>query len=226
MSGELSCKNIIVILAGGIGERYDANKPKQFSMICGKELLAYSVEEMKKVQNAHKILIVLNNDKEEMERVKNTYKVEIIEGGKDRAHSFQNALTYIKKVYRRCEKVVFHEAARPLIKSKTIDHYFELLDEYDYIESCKKITDSLGSYVVKAPRREDYYLIQAPEAYRFSVVDQYFDCDSPIYFAANQFPEFIKGYQYFDIENNIKLTTPGDKAMIEYVIGQANRNSV
>ena len=99
-----------------------------------------------------------------------------------------------------------------------IDKYFELLDEYDFVESCQKIKDSLGSYVMQAPRREDYYLIQAPEAYRFSVLKQYYDCDSEIYFAANQFPTFIKGYQYFDIKNNIKLTNPEDKVLIEYLL--------
>lgn len=73
---------------------------------------------------------------------------------------------------------------------------------------------------MQAPRREDYYLIQAPEAYKFSVLTQYYDCDSDIYFAANQFPAFIKGYQYFDIKNNIKLTSPDDKVLIEYLLSK------
>ena len=92
------------------------------------------------------------------------------------------------------------------------------MDSYDYVESCKQITDSLGSYVAKAPRREDYFLIQAPEAYKISVLKQYYDSESPIYFAANQFPDFVKGYQYFDVENNIKLTTKEDRAIIEYIL--------
>lgn len=218
MFGEQICKNVIIILAGGIGTRYDADRPKQFLEIAGKELLAYSIEEMQKCRSAHRIMVVLNNDKKEMKRVQDTYQVEVIEGGKDRAHSFQNALSFIKNTYKDCEKVVFHEAARPLIESKTIDEYFMLLDDYDYVESCKRITDSLGSYVAKAPRREDYFLIQAPEAYRLSVLTQYFDCESPIYFAANQFPNFVKGYQNFEIKNNIKLTIPEDRAMIEYIL--------
>jgi 2-C-methyl-D-erythritol 4-phosphate cytidylyltransferase len=218
VGGIIMASNILVILAGGSGVRYKANKPKQYSTINGKELLEYSIDEMKLSERADKILVVLNNDPKSMERVSKEYNVEVLAGGKERAYSFQNAIDYVKFHYPECKKIIFHEAARPLVNHDVIDKYFDLLDEYDFVESCKKISDSLGSYVVQAPRREDYYLIQAPEAYKFSVLDQYYNCDSDIYFAANQFPAFVKGYQYFDIPNNIKLTKPEDKALIEFLL--------
>lgn len=212
--------NILVILAGGSGTRYKAGMPKQYTTINGKELLEYSIDEMKRSKLTDQIIVVLNNDQKEINRVTKQYKVNVIVGGKERAYSFQNAIDYVSDRFPQCKKIIFHEAARPLVDHDVVDQYFELLDQYDYVESCKKISDSLGSYVLKAPRREDYFLIQAPEAYRFSVLKQYYNCDSPIYFAANQFPDFIKGYQYFDIKNNIKLTTPEDKAVIEFLLNQ------
>lgn len=210
--------NVLVILAGGTGSRYQAGKPKQFTDINGKELLEYSIDEMKQSEESDAILVVLNDDKNEVSRVNKQYGLEVIIGGSNRAHSFQNAIDYVTDKYSSCKKIVFHEAARPLVNHEIVDKYFKILDDYDYVESCKKIHDSLGSYIIKAPRREDYYLIQAPEAYRFSVLKQYYDCESDIYFAANQFPEFIKGYQYFDIQNNIKLTNPEDKVLVEYLL--------
>ena len=212
--------NILVILAGGSGVRYNNNVPKQYSTINGKELIEYSIDEMKLSKKTDKLLVVVNNDPNAIEHVHSTYGVEVVAGGKERAYSFQNAIDYIKKRYPECKKVIFHEAARPLVNHGVIDKYFDLLDEYDYVETCQKIKDSLGSYIIQAPRREDYYLIQAPEAYRFSVLNQYYDCDSDIYFAANQFPSFIKGYQYFDLQNNIKLTTQDDKVLIEYLLNK------
>lgn len=218
--------NILVILAGGSGSRYKSKTPKQYTMINGKELLEYSIDEMKQAKNVDRMVVVLNNDSDVINHVAETYGVEIVAGGKERAYSFQNALNYINMKYPECRKVVFHEAARPLVSHMVIDCYFDLLDKYDYVESCKKINDSLGSYVIQAPRREDYYLIQAPEAYRLSVLNQYYNCDSKAYFAANQFPSFIKGYQYFDIQNNIKLTTPSDKILIEYLLTKKNNTSI
>ncbi len=211
--------NIIVILAGGLGLRFDAGKPKQYLQIRGRELLSYSVEAMRASRLADRILIVLNHDEEEIRRVEKNYQLPVIAGGEDRAHSFQNALDHIRDVWGGCRKVIFHEAARPLVTAETIDLYFELLDRWDYVETCRKITDSLGSYTLRAPRREDYYLIQAPEAYRYEILQQYYDCESDIYFAANQFPDSVKGTQYFGLKHNYKLTTPEDLALIELLLG-------
>lgn len=209
--------NILIILAGGIGSRFNADTPKQYIKLKGKELLEYSLDEMKKSSNTDKLILVLNADGEQENKyIERGY--DVISGGKDRAHSFQNALDHVNSNYKGCKKIVFHEAARPLVTHDVIDKYFDLLDEYDYVESCQKITDSLGSYMIQAPRREDYYLIQAPEAYRLSVLNQYYDCESPIYYAGNQFPSFVKGYQYFGIKRNFKLTNPEDKVLIEYFL--------
>lgn len=216
--------NILVILAGGVGKRFKSNEPKQYNLINGKELIYYSIDEMLQCKNVDRIILVLNDDNKKIEEIKKVYDVDVIIGGKERAYSFQNAIDYTKISYSSCKKIIFHEAARPLVGAEVIDKYFDLLEEYDFVETCKKIDDSLGSYVVNAPRREDYYLIQAPEAYRFSVLQQYYDCNSPIYFAANQFPPFVKGFQYFDIDNNFKLTKPEDKVLIEYLL--TKRNSV
>ena len=210
--------NIIVILAGGIGERFRSHYPKQYTLLKGKKILEYSIDEMKKSKKCDKILLVLYNDRTEVDFFRKKYGFDVILGGEKRMDSFQNALDYINRNHPECKKVIFHEAARPLVKHEIIDMYFDLLDEYDYIETCQKITDSLGSYVINAPKREDYYLIQAPEAYRLSILNQYYDHESDIYYAGNQFPSFIKGYQCFDIVNNYKLTTPEDKALIEFLL--------
>lgn len=211
-------QNILVILAGGMGVRYNAKEPKQYTLINDKTLLEHSLDEMRESVNTDRIVLVINNDPEKIEFIKQKYDIDVIVGGSERANSFQNAIDYVSETYKDCKKIVFHEAARPLVGHSVIDKYFELLDEYDYVESCKKISDSLGSHVIKAPRREDYFLIQAPEAYRFSILKQYFDYTSDIYFAANQFPDFVKGYQYYDIPYNIKLTNPQDKILIEYIL--------
>ena len=214
----MSCFNVLVILSGGVGERFNAICPKQYTLLKGKKLLDYSIEEMLKSLRADKVLLVLNEDPREEARIRNQYGLDIVTGGKTRADSFQNALNYINRNHFECKKVVFHESARPLVKHEIIDKYFDLLDVYDYVETCKKITDSLGSYIMKAPRREDYYLIQAPEAYRLAILNQYYDSHSDIYFAGNQFPSFVKGYQCFEVVNNYKLTTPEDRALIEYFL--------
>ncbi|MCR4754877.1 MAG: 2-C-methyl-D-erythritol 4-phosphate cytidylyltransferase [Lachnospiraceae bacterium] len=215
--------NILVILAAGMGIRYGTEVPKQFTLLLGKEVLRIVLETMIPSEFTDRIIVVLDNE-ERMKLVKTEYDVDVILGGKDRAHSFQNALSYINNSYKDATKVIFHEAARPLVSSEVIDTYFTLLNQYDYVETCQEITDSLGSYILESPKREDFYLIQAPEAYRINILNKFFDCDSSIYFAANQFPKECKGYRYFNVPNNIKLTKPEDKYLIEFLLKQQSND--
>ena len=53
----MMASNILVILAGGSGVRYKADKPKQYTTINGKELLEYSIDEMKLSGKTDKILV-------------------------------------------------------------------------------------------------------------------------------------------------------------------------
>jgi 2-C-methyl-D-erythritol 4-phosphate cytidylyltransferase len=213
-------KNVLVVLAAGLGMRYGSEIPKQYSIICGHEVLDWTMAEVSASKLSDKIVITLDNSAKRIDTARERYQTDVIRGGEDRAHSFQCALDWINAQYPECEKVVFHEAARPLVEHDIIDKYFTLLDTYDYVETCKTIVDSLGSYIEKAPRREDYYLIQAPEAYRIEVLNRYFDCESSIYFAANQFPSTCNGFRCFDVKNNYKLTNPEDKILFEALLSK------
>lgn len=218
MSDNSNIKNIVILLAAGTGSRFGSEVHKQFYKIDGKEIISYSIEQLKKVSNMDKLLVVLEESEVNSGEIANRYDVETVAGGSSRAESFDNALKYIDEHYDSCVNVIFHEAARPLVKSEVFKKYFELLKEYDYVESCKKITDSLGSYIEGEFKREDFYLIQAPEAYRFRLLKDNFDVNSDIYFAAQQLPKDSKGYQYFDIQNNYKLTYQEDIGIIRYML--------
>lgn len=211
-------KNVGIILAAGYGSRYHSIIPKQFTEICGREVISYSIDEFRSSKNMDVFVVLLSREEYESRSVEKQYGVETVAGGASRAESFFNALIHIQEHYPDCEKILFHEAARPLVKAETFDLYFELLDEYDYVMSCKTITDSLGTYLSYIPKREDYFLIQAPEAYKYSMLLEHFNVKSDIYFAAYQLPQEAKGYMYFGIKHNLKLTYPEDREMIEFFL--------
>ena len=50
-------------------------------------------------------------------------------------------------------------------RPETIDEYIRKLDEYDWVQTTIKITDALGSYKDRTVDRNDFFLIQAPDAY-------------------------------------------------------------
>jgi len=214
--------NIGVLLAAGLGQRFSENVQKQYVSLCGKEVISYGIDAFKSSALTDDFIVVVDKEIFENGYVSKKYNVKCIEGGNSRAKSFDNALKYIKNNFSDCEKVIFHEAARPLIKPSVFDDYFKILDDYDYIETCAHITDSLGYVGEKVPNREDFFLIQAPEAYRFNLLYENFDVKNPIYFAAHQLPKNARGYKNFEIGPNFKLTYSEDLQLLEYFISSKN----
>ncbi|MBQ3816889.1 MAG: 2-C-methyl-D-erythritol 4-phosphate cytidylyltransferase, partial [Clostridia bacterium] len=163
-------------------------------------------------------------DKEQFEKgeIERRYGVKTVLGGSSRNGSFKNALNYIAKHFPNCEKIIENNAACPMITAEVIDKYIGFLDEYDYVETAFKITDALGSYDKRPCDREDFYLIQAPDAYRFRLLYENFDENSPLCHPAQQLPKTAKGYQYFDYGANHKVTYPYDLKIVEILMNEKN----
>ena len=210
--------NIGIILAGGICSRFGADKPKQYCKILGKEMILYSIDAFKNAKKIDDFIVVLDKEQFEKGEIASKYNVKTVLGGSSRNASFKNALDYIAKNYPACEKIVENNAACPMITSEVLDKYMSFLDEYDYVETAFKITDALGAYDKRDCDREDFYLIQAPDAYRFKLLYKYFDSESPLCHPAQQLPKNTKGYQYFDYGANHKVTYPYDLEIVEILM--------
>ena len=209
-----------IILAGGIGSRFKGNKPKQYYLINGRELIWYTIDAFKQAKNIDDIIVVLDTAEYESKRIETEYNINTVLGGATRNHSFKNALEYIKQNYPDCSKIVENNAACPFITADVIDKYVELLDEYDFVQTTFKITDALGSYASRTVDREDFFLIQTPDAYRFSVLYDNFDPNNPNGHPAAQLPENFKGYNYWDFGVNIKVTYPEDIQIVEMLMNR------
>lgn len=211
-------KNIGIILAGGVGSRFKGDKPKQYYQINGKEMVYYSIEAFKNSQTLDDFIVVVDETEFANNRIKDLYSVKTILGGKTRNHSLKNALDYIKVNYPFCEKVIENNAACPMITQKIIDDIIGILDDYDYVQCTYKITDALGSDKHRYVNRDDYYLIQSPDAYKFDLLYKHFDADNPIGHPAAQLPDNSKGYNYYGFQPNIKVTFPEDLRIVELVM--------
>lgn len=217
-------KNIGFILAGGIGSRFSADKPKQYHLIFGKEIISYSINAFKKAKLLDDFFVVLDAKEFNEKRIEEEYSIKTIIGGNTRNESFKNALEYIKQNYPDCEKIIENEAARPMVTADVVDKYLTLLDEYDFVNTTAKISDSLGCYDVSYIDREKYYLIQAPDAYRFKQLYECFDEKSPLSHPAHQLPKGVKECRYFDFGNNYKITFPWDIKIVEMMMKQRDEN--
>lgn len=211
-------ESIGIILAGGIGSRFQGNKPKQYYQINGREMISYSIDAFKNASLIDDFIVIVDEAEYTAGRIRDTYKVKTVKGGATRNHSLKNALNYIKDYFPNCKKIIENNAACPLITSAVINDIIALLDENDFVQCTYKITDALGSYTERNVNRDDYFLIQSPDAYRFDLLFRYFDADHPNGHPAVQLPETAKGYNYFGFQPNIKVTYPIDLIIAEMIL--------
>lgn len=208
--------NIGLILSSGEGRRFGGNIPKQYCKLVGKQVISYSIEAMKQCEDLDKIYVICNQSY--VEELSKLYNVECIVGGESRNKSLGNGLERIKKDYPLCEKVFIQEAARPFVTQEIVSQYLNLLNEHDAVITTKKITDSLGSVNQWHVNREEYFLVQAPEAFRFPLLYKYFDEESEITATSQQLPEDSKVYCNYEFSNNMKITYGQDLQLAEMMM--------
>ena len=82
-------------------------------------------------------------------------------------------------------------------------------------QTALKITDALGSYKDRMVNRDDFFLIQAPDAYRFGMLYDCFDPAHPNGHPAVQLPEKARGCNAFFDGRVFKVTHPDDLKIVE-----------
>lgn len=217
-------KVIGIVLAGGSGTRFKGTVPKQYCLLAGKEVISYSIEAFRNAALVDDLIVVVDAQEYELGRIAATYNVPTVLGGSTRNGSLANAMAYIRTHYPDCTKIIENNAACPLLRSQQIDDIIRLLDDYDFVQSTYKITDALGSYSSRTVDREDYFLIQAPDAYRFPLLCEHFKAEHPNGHPAAQLPDSATGYNYMCEGQPFKITYPDDIEIAEILLRRAGLN--
>lgn len=208
-------KNIIMITSGGVGQRFGAGMPKQYVEIDGRQVIGYVIEACRQSRLADNILVVAHPQYHDELRTR--YGVEVTASGAELNDTKRAGLDYLRQ-HSGCERLVVVDAVRPEVEAAVIDRFFSLLDDYDAVANARKITDSLGCYDQWIVDRERFYTLSTPEAFRFSLIDQYFRADSPLTESIQQLPPTSRIYLDFDAPYYDKLTYPEDFAKIQAVL--------
>lgn len=217
--------NIVAILANGVGNRFDSNVPKQFHKINKKMIIEYVLEAVATSKQTDKIVISTNIEcnAKYITELESKFQFDIVCGGNTRNHTLKNVIDYIDSNYN-CQNIIICDSVRPMITDDLIDSYFEFLNEYDTVVTAQKITDSLGCVDFRKIDREDYYLMQSPEAFRFNLLKNSFDPNSNLTEVTQQLPQGSKIKLNFNFRHNIKLTYPEDLKLIEILIKESSIN--
>jgi len=197
--------NIVIILAGGIGKRYGATIPKQYTLIAGRPMIDYVIDAVRDSKETDKTIVV-------MDRQWIHYSEKLVQSDFDfaphgitRCESLYQGLSRIRESYN-CEKVVVVDAVRPFITGKLIDEYFHLLDKYDAVITAERITGGFTDIHNRNLDRNDYIITQSPEGFRFELLWESYDRHFPYQETAGMLPEGSSRYYNWDFKNNLKIT--------------------
>lgn len=210
--------NTAIVLAAGKGSRFSNNTVKQYIKINGKPLIQYSIDACVSSKLISNIVLVSDQENYPTHYIKSSKPLRCILGGDSRNHSLYNALLFIKYNYPETINIIILESARPLIDFERLDFMITELKFYDAIISGSPVVDSLVDNNLSAVNRNEYTLIQSPEAYNFKNLFLVFSPTSNLSSPFHQIPDTYQ--KKINITNipNFKVTYPSDLPVIERII--------
>jgi 2-C-methyl-D-erythritol 4-phosphate cytidylyltransferase len=217
-----------IIVAGGSGMRMNSPVPKQFLKLDGKPVLMHTIDRFLETKLAIDIILVLPAGQIGFwQQLCQDYNFNvpllITEGGETRFHSVQNGLRMIKGD----GIVAVHDAARPLVSTKTILTAYKTAEMYGNAVPAIPVSDSIRQ--IESTRsiavdRSRYCKIQTPQCFDIAMLkhayaQEYrytFTDDATVVESIGEKVHLIDGNV-----SNIKITNPEDlvvaEALLKYV---------
>lgn len=222
----------VVVVAGGSGRRMGTELPKQYLMLKDQPIIIWTLlniyEATQDWVDSELILVRPRGDQAYVEELLPSYlpssiQVKIADGGKERADSVQNGLALATGRY-----VMIHDGVRPFVTHAMLQRLWSARQSKAVIPAILP-TDSIrlvqGDGANQAMDRSTIRLVQTPQLFDREVLVK-------SYQAFNEQPDptctddasIVERYGGLNTtivegeEQNIKLTTPKDRVLAEWIM--------
>lgn len=218
-----------IVLAGGRGKRMGTIQSKQYIDLNGKPILYYTLKQFVNNELIDNIILVVSEDEKEYckSEVLNKYGLkvnEIVVGGKERQDSVYNALSMAKGT----DIVLIHDGARPFVSERIISDAIKYAKIYKAAAPGVMPKDTIKvkdkeNFSIDTPKRCDLVGVQTPQAFDFKMI---YDCHKKVKEQGRVVTDDTmvvelfgnKVYLYEGEYTNIKITTPEDLILAEYLV--------
>jgi 2-C-methyl-D-erythritol 4-phosphate cytidylyltransferase len=219
-------KKIALIVAGGNGSRMNNSVPKQFLLLNNKPVLYYTIQAFLNAYDDIEIVLVLPEEhigkgQEIIDGYFDASKFKITAGGRTRFHSVQNGLSLIKDE----DAIIFvHDGVRCLLTKDLIERCYQSALEFGTaipVVECRDSVRLLTNNGNKVVDRNKVRLVQTPQTFHSKILLPAFEIDYKDRFTDEATVVEAFGLKVNLIEgdtNNIKLTTPVDLFIAEYIL--------
>ncbi len=206
-----------VILAAGPSLRFNSPVHKQYLKVNGKELIYYSIKQMREAGCFDEVIAVVDRTEFESQYISKKYDIKCILGGETRNQSIKRALEYYEGSDQP-DYIVFHDCTRPLCDSSVFLSIVKMMDDYDAVSMASMINDGVVDEELRHVPRERYRLVRTPEAFNFRILNEYFDEKSDDTTIISQIPKTKKIKLCATNTFDFKITYPEDIFVTEQLI--------
>jgi len=246
-------RTVAVVLAGGSGRRFGPERPKQLRALAGRNLIEHCVQAFDQAPAVDDVLVVVAPDIEaEVRQATAGYGkvVGVILGGPSRTDSTRQAISWLITASRTVAdpveadgpdwKVLFHDAARPLVDQRTIADVVAALDEWlavgVVVPSADTIVEVADGAIRRVLARDALARCQTPQGFRLSVIRRAYElADADPGFAAipatddcgvvlRYLPDVPVGVVRGS-ERNLKITYAADLAIAQALLDYPDETS-
>ena len=171
--------NIAIVLAGGTGSRMSLDMPKQFAVVKGKPIMAYTLSVFQNSPLVDSIYLASHKEYfKQSKQIINEYKLNkvktVIEGGQTRQESVFNALRQINA--KDDDIILIHDCARPLVDEQIIKDNIEQCQLHDAVETAVKAVDTTievsEEQFENSLNRDKLYQVQTPQTFKYKLIKE------------------------------------------------------
>ena len=224
-----------LVVAAGEGRRFGGETPKQYRLLAGRPVVARSARALLDAPEVDGVLVVIHPGHEAHYHAacKGLPLLPPVTGGATRQQSVRLGLERLAAL--GAERVLIHDAARPLVSAGLIGLTLAALDRHAGAVPALPVTDTLKqaapsggqlAVIERTVGREGLWRVQTPQAFRFDAIltahrahaDREATDDAMLIEWEGGTVALVPGE-----ERNMKITTPEDLTTAERLVGAVTR---
>jgi len=223
-----------LIPAAGMGKRMGAGQNKQYLLLDGKPILAHTLKVFQDFPEVAGIYLVSPEAEipfcreEVVERYGFSKVRAVVPGGAERQHSVYNGLKAMTEAGAD-DLVLIHDGVRPFVTPAILEAAAAAAARHGGCVVAVPVKDTVkvarDGIVTATPPREELWLAQTPQAFRYGMIrtahdaaaaEGFLGTDDASLFERQGWPLHVVAGDY----RNIKITTPEDLVLAEAFLKQ------
>ena len=174
-----------VIVAGGVGMRLGADRPKQFLDLNGKPIIMHTLQAFLECRELDQIYMGVHPEwMEHMANLVGTYvekeeqeRVHLVPGGAERNETIMNVIDQIEADFgtEDVHYIITQDGVRPFVSQRLIKEHVEAVAAFDAVDTAIPAVDTIivsmdGETISEIPERKYLYQSQTPQSFRMDLL--------------------------------------------------------